>query len=59
MSSLALEILHGCFAVNHRDNDISVIGVRLLLDDDEIAVQDPGFDHALANHAECGRISAQ
>jgi hypothetical protein len=56
---LLVEGLDGGFAVDHRDDDVAVVGVELLVDDDVIAIHDAGVDHALAGHAQGVDVAAE
>ena len=49
---LALERLDGGLAVDHRGDDVAVLGGRLLADDDVVAVADRGVDHRVADDLE-------
>ena len=40
------------FVVNERDDDTPVFGRVAALDDDCVAIENPGFDHAVPGHFE-------
>ncbi len=52
MAVLALEALHRGLAVDHRGDDVAVLGDRLAADGDPVAVADGGLDHGVAGDFE-------
>ena len=59
MVALAVEPFHRRLVPDQGGDDFAVVGRRLLAHDDEIAVEDPGIDHALsADPEDEGRVLA-
>src|SRR6202011_2009727 len=46
--TLDVEAFDGRLAVDHRDDDLTVVGRRPRLDDDQVAVEDRPVDHRVA-----------
>ena len=45
-------LVRGLVVPDERDDDVAVAGVVAALDDDRVAVEDPGVDHRVAVHGE-------
>src|SRR5690606_17759442 len=60
--TLVIDALAGRFALDHHDDDLAVLGGRLLAHEDVVAVVDPVFDHRVAadhqaEHVAGGRLA--